>query len=1292
MTTKYTIERGRKHFAKGLLAHLTPLLLPLIALVVGLSAQLLPRESVADDCVIEQDTDWVGSFWRPRSLTIESMSEITAIELLETATPSWAYSCPAGSYTFEDNILSTARYCRGRFHVTGLQAGCTPTGGGGEISQSPLFLGGDIEPNVMFLLDDSGSMQFEIMPDDYVFFGVYDGSVVYTYPRASGIYGADDYTNVVATVDDSAGYNALVRSAQVNTVYYNPAVTYTPWIRSDGSYYPDADPSCALHNPERAGTGSSYCRNMTANNSQSAYWSTCYSGGSCSQTGWSSRTFWPATYFYHNGGSIWTRGNYTKVEIRSSVATYSGQGREARTDCADADNGNCTYAEEIQNFANWYTYYRSRILAARAGIGLAFSQQGSGMRVGFGAINEDSSNVDGVDTSVIINGVRPFTGSDRDDFFDILYDHTIPAAGTPLRYALDKAGQYYERSDNRGPWGATPGTDDSTEHLQCRRSYSVLMTDGYWSGGSSYDAATSGARNNNDGTGGPSHAGTDITGNPLSFTYSAVSPFTDSRSNTLADVAMYYWKRDLRGDLTNEVPVTDDNPAFWQHMITFGVGLGVTGSVDPGDAFSAIDSGATITWPDPDTSETNCTGSHCPARIDDLLHSAVNSRGGFFSAADPNTFASELANVLQTIAAETRSSASSVAANTTRLDTNTLVYQARFDSSDWSGQIIAYRINADGTLGSVEWDTTQAGKIPAPGSRDIFTWNGGAGTAFAWANLTSAQQDALKGGGSTTTGQNRLNWLRGDQSLEGTTFRERSVTVLGDIINSDPWFVGKQNFSFHVLPGTEGSSYTAFRLGTAYQERTPMLYVGANDGMLHGFDAETGVEKIAYVPAGVYTHLASLTDPNYTHKFYVDGSPRVLDAYLNSAWHTVLVGSTGAGGRSVFALDVTDPDSFSASDVMWEYTNAELGVAIGQPTIARVKAGDKWVAIFGNGYNSTSGRARLFVVDLSNGSLIRTIDTGVGDADDPNGLSSVVPVDKNGDRITDYIYAGDLYGNLWKFDLTDASSSNWNSAVLSGGAPAPLFTAKDGSDNRQPITARPAVYAYPNVNAGRMVLFGTGQFFAVGDDEDMQVQTLYGIWDDDDTNVPVPGRNVLQDQTILWQGAQSYTTPSGDTVDYNLRVVSDTDVNYPTKKGWYIDLIYQGNAEGERVVSPGILRDERVVFATLIPETDPCGFGGTSWLMELDAVNGRRLAYTVFDLNLDSLFNEVEWVTVTIDGEEVSVPVSGKQSGVGIVKTPGVITAGEVEYKYTSGSSGGLERTVELGGGGAGRQSWRQLQ
>lgn len=536
-------------------------------------------------------------------------------------------------------------------------------------------------------------------------------------------------------------------------------------------------------------------------------------------------------------------------------------------------------------------------------------------------------------------------------------------------------------------------------------------------------------------------------------------------------------------------------------------------------------------------------------------------------------------------------------------------------------------------------------------------------------------------------------------------------------------YVGNEDYGYHKLIGTEGSTYKTFVTSNA--SRRKMIYVGANDGMLHGFDASTtGDEVFAYVPNAVYSRLTQLTSPSYTHQYMVDGSPRVADAYFGGAWHTLLVSTTGAGGHSVFGLDVTAPSSFDGSKVLWEISDTDspvtsdrttdtntirgfgnnLGYTLPQPSIVKMQDGS-WAAIVANGYASNNNLAVLYIINAQTGALIRALDTQAGSSATPNGLSTPIAVDTNNDKMADVIYAGDLLGNLWKFDVSSNNSANWS--IANNGLP--LFVACTDPNScdttRQPITAKPqvgAVGALQTVNgspSGVMVYFGTGKYFEEIDNNvtNAQTQTFYGVWD----NNAVVSRSNLQQQSIIAE------VTSGS---FNLRATTDTLVNYPTSKGWYMDLLQPGatTSIGERVVSAPLLRNGQIIFVTLLPippvgnNADVCGVaaGSTSWLMELDAVTGKHFSTTVgglastWDINGDGVINASDLITV--NGQAIAP--SGKQSKVGGVKTPGVISNGQLEYKYTSGTKEGeLEMTTEKGGGGGsistltGRQSWRQL-
>ena len=657
-----------------------------------------------------------------------------------------------------------------------------------------------------------------------------------------------------------------------------------------------------------------------------------------------------------------------------------------------------------------------------------------------------------------------------------------------------------------------------------------------------------------------------------------------------------------------------------------------------------------------------------------------------------------------------------------------------------------------GFIGPEQWDASAL--MPEAIDRHIYSYNpvgiGSKGIEFLWANLNSTQKSVLDLANASNSTSPVLNYLRGDQSNEGNTtgqYRQRS-TALGDIINSDPLFVRDQDLGYTTLSGTEGSTYADFL--TLKKSRRAMIYVGANDGMLHGFDAGLGADKgkeiFSYVPnAAISPELVSYSSQTYIHNYFVDGSTQFGDAYFNSGWHTVIVGSMGAGstttrpgtgtgaqalpsgtgGRSIFALDVTNPDDFlvtstGATKVLWEFSSrddSDLGYTMSQPSVVKMANG-QWAAVVGNGYNSISGKAALFIINIADGTVIKKIEA---DTNGSNGLSTPLMVDADNDKVIDYIYAGDLKGNLWKFNVSDTNKDNWAVAYKSGTTNLPVFTALDGTTNlAQPITSKPAINkaAANGQTSGFMLYFGTGKYFEVGDNivpTSPQEQTFYGIWDVCDKttavtcNGAISGRSLLQQQSILSEGTNGKTTLADDPatvanesveIAANVRITSNCEVGYgntpPTTKtapctvatqrrGWYMDLKSPNvGAQGERVYSAAIIRYNRVIFASAIPITTTCSPGGISWLMEMDINSGSRLTGSPLDMNEDGILDDKDKVLYN----NSAVGVSGVQSDVGLFKTPVIVDINDgTEMKFASGSTGNLWKKREPGSAGGGSNS-----
>jgi type IV pilus assembly protein PilY1 len=686
----------------------------------------------------------------------------------------------------------------------------------------------------------------------------------------------------------------------------------------------------------------------------------------------------------------------------------------------------------------------------------------------------------------------------------------------------------------------------------------------------------------------------------------------------------------------------------------------------------------------------------------------------YYLAGSANQMVDSLTTAFQNIADSLRSSASSVATNSTRLESSSAVYQAAFDSNRWSADLNAFNINTDGTIDSTpdwnaaaELDSLTTAEVDA---RNILTVmppaaaSGGSflattGVDFDWVQLSLTQQDALRQNGGTPVsaleGEARLEYLRGQRTLEQPSgpFRQRD-SRLGDIVNSDPQFIHQQDFGYSLLAqsgaftSAVSAAYTTYRQTTAYQNRPPLVLVGANDGMLHGFDASSGSaggsELFAFIPYSVFDNLYELTDPDYEHRYFVDGSPRAADAYLGATlgWRTIVVGGTGAGGRSIFALDISAPSSMNDSDVLWEFSHPDLGNTIGQPAIAPLPNGEFGVIVTDGYLGDTTGH--IWILDPADGSITASFTL-------PNAGDFGAPLvsDLNGDRVADRIYVGDTLGQLWRIDLVGSNTSNWGvpSSLVSGTTLEPLFIAQDPSGQPQPITG--ALASAFTEEGDHAIFFGTGTFYQVADNVvpvNPRTESFYGVFD---RGTQVVGRSSLTEQEILTEQ---------DVDDLRVRAVTQ---NYlpPADDGWYLDLVWKSaysgpGPAGERVVSRPLVRDDRVIFTTLIPNPDPCSPGGESWLMELNTSSGGRLEYAVFDLGDDGNFDSDDWITVTLpDGTDVTVPPSALAPGIGIVDSAAVVSGvgpDQDEIKILSGSSGDLIRISERGGVNIGRQSWRQ--
>lgn len=574
-----------------------------------------------------------------------------------------------------------------------------------------------------------------------------------------------------------------------------------------------------------------------------------------------------------------------------------------------------------------------------------------------------------------------------------------------------------------------------------------------------------------------------------------------------------------------------------------------------------------------------------------------------------------------------------VTSNGQQLRTDSAVFQTTFNSGSWTGELSAFAVTSAGVSSTALWNASE--HLPSASGRNVFTWQGSKGLELKdWSELPAAMQTAL---GSKDV----LNYLRGDQSKEiqnGGTLRTRSGTVLGDLVDSSPYYV----------------------------KATDTVFVGGNDGMLHAFSAATGAELFAYVPSLVFDKLSRLAAPDYIHTFFVDGDVAVAN--------NILVGSTGRGAKGLYGLNVADPSAFTASDALWEYSGTsddDMGFVLGRPQLGTLEDGTD-VAVVGNGYNSVNDHAVLYVFAASSGTLLKKIDTG---ADGGNGMSTPTLVDTDGNGKIDTIYAGDLKGNVWRFDVS-GTSSKWDSEYKSKGKPAPLFVAMGPSANTQPITAqitlaKDTVTTDPNYGK-TFLLFGTGSFVFETDPKNKQVQSWYGIIDDGKTTVS--GRAELVERT--------FPVTNATIGSLSARAASEASPgDMAGKRGWYLDL-----SAGERIVTRSILitlLEPVLIASSIIPNTgkDRCDPAGGGYVNSISPFTGGRLKYVAFDLNGDGHFD---------GGDKIDGKTNGSSYGWDNALPGEPVVIGN---QLVTGLSDGNRDDEGMNGGKKhlGRISWREI-
>ncbi|AVJ32696.1 pilus assembly protein [Stenotrophomonas sp. MYb57] len=1112
----------------------------------------------------------------------------------------------------------------------------------GVLAQAPLNNQVQTPPAFIMAVDDSGSMTFQTQFPGQDGEGCWDSNRQSFFDRNGNINtsGSCDYFYVLpgARINNYYGIPPLdslgfARSSSYNPTYFNPAVNYGPWVDGTGAPYPNAALDATKIDPRNTDTvalAGNYYTTAASNsfrmqNGMVIPANTPFRYGNSNYNlnydyTWNNGAatvymqYWPATFF-----TPWTSDSDPYPQLDGAANAYSGVDR---TKVNNACGSGCALwkytikpgnTAALQNFANWYSYYGNRNRAMIAGMTRSLADVNN-LRVGYFRINQYSSYNSGTDNNKRLAMRDMAVPNDKAALYTDMIALTA-SGGTPNRFAVDAAALQFTRIDSAAP-----------VQLACQKNAVMLFTDGFSN------------------QGGPSTAG--------NADGAMGTPFSDGNFNTMADiVSQYYNDRSgqppLRADLlAGQVPVVNackagnpDKRLDCQtnlHLNFYGVTLGARGNLFNPDLKQDAYTDASVynNWPARQDDDRST--------VDDIWHAAVNTRGEYINARTPEEITTAMRRVLSAVTSGA-SPSGGVGSSGARIGAGSISvapsYEIANEGTDWFSRLTASTLSVDqktrAVISTPIWEASA--QLPAPTSRSVYFTKNGATSKFSGANVTL--DDLCTKPATLYPGMSRcnkaeleklganaasaVNYLLGDTSGEkrsGGALRDRT-TRLGDIVTSSPVVSAPiDDYGYRRFSGDLGSSYGLYLDGKAKSAKY-MVYVGANDGMLHAFNGGInakgevlgggGSEDFAYIPATALGHMGNLlfpynstdlNDQKFDHRYYVDGQIAVGDSYYGRNWHTTLVGAAGAGGRSVFALDVTAGTTFGAGSKLWEISDLDnslpeavrknIGHVLGKPVIVPVleNGAPVWKAIFGNGFNSANQKAVLFMVDIGTGTprvtMIEAVEAAAPAGN--NGLGSIVVVDRWGgskqnerrrDGYSDTVYGTDQKGAVWKFDLRDTSSS----------LTTPLFTTRSytegGRTLRQPITG--GITAGNGATGGVMLYFGSGSFSFVGDPTDTSLQSLYAV--NDTVNGPVTGTLT---RASLTSGAVSTT---GDQ-----RMLSQ-GAPPSNARGWYIDL-----PAGERFVGNPTLSNGIVYMPTYVPMVGStgCASSGNNWLFGLQALTG----------------------------------------------------------------------------------------
>ncbi len=1062
------------------------------------------------------------------------------------------------------------------------------------------------------------------------------------------------------------------------------------------------------------------------------------------------------------GSNRWTGvGIFKRVDIVNDGRTFNRA--STRTDCV---GGSCSYTEEMQNFANWYSYYRTRMLLMKSATTLAFNQLDGNYRVGFDNICQATG-------TTVDNPVNQFTGANRTAWWTSL-TKAAPACATPLRAETAKIGRYFA-----GKQTVSTAHPDPIEY-SCQQNYMLLVTDGYWNEvESTAIKKVDGSDINNTDNNILTAARPYYDGEQASTTCTTPASGT-TRSGalscrTLADITYHYYSTDLRtsalgnanGALgtdvsANNVLTTADDKNLAQHMNFFAMGLGIEGKLayrsdyqtaTIGDYYSILKGIGGVNWP--------AVANLDPTGVDDLWHATVNGRGKYFSARNVPNVVAGLREALNKIGARVGSAAAAATSNLEPVPGDNFAYVASYQTQDWVGDLQSRSINvatgdvspetncaaigvqktisgASGATTITVSDTTDlvvgaavtgtgiatgavvtaisglgvtlsqvnTGVVSGSGTfkygcqwsaqakLEATTWSArriyvkpSSGTsgdplrAFTYDNLSGAERayfnpgpDACVGAANPSpttnlsqycplggiasvpemTTSNLVDFLRGNREYEqdgelghAQVWRNRA-RVLGDIVNTQPIFIKAPSAAY------TDTGYSAFK--TAQASRKPLVVVSSQDGMLHAFNAYAGnvsvngspvgpgEEMWAFAPTEAMANMKWLADANYSHRFLVDGLIAVGDVDFGSNdWRTILVGGLGSGGSSYYALDITDPTN---PKYLWEFSHANLGKTYSNVAITKLHTGE-WTVMFSSGYNNTAnggdGGGHLFAINPRTAALMSgfPISNLSGTGGSPSNLGKITPwADSPAtNNTTQFVYAGDTNGDLWRFDMDPTGTGHTGSAVFK-------LAHLENAGVPQPITTKPELTRLQD--DVRLIMVGTGKYLEVSDLLNTDIQAVYAIKDtmgaankggasqatwnpttdmlpsdatkpmflerklisvdqNDDPITHTDSYGVISVHRKICAGSTPTVTSSGSApnLTYTCTGADTTALDYSVHGGWFARFPAPVSPDsGERVnVDPRIVSGT-LLFASNIPSASACTVGGNAWFTAVDAATG----------------------------------------------------------------------------------------